>query len=115
MSDHPLSNVTSTVMQIGPPAPGHNQPPKDDLSPENEAKHQKAMGVLKSIVERVETMNEEIKELTGQRKEIFDEAKSNGFDVPALRTVVRLRAMDKQKREEKEMILDTYMVALGMV
>ena len=116
MSDHPLSNVTSTIVHIGSPAPGHNNPPKDDtLSPESDAAHEKAMTQLKSIVQRIEAMNEEIKTLTDDRAGIFTEAKGNGFDVKALRTIVRIRAMDKTKRDEQEAILDAYMAALGMI
>ena len=70
---------------------------------------------LRAIVERIENIEGEIKDLTEAKKEIFLEAKGNGFDVKALRTVVRLRKQDKQEREEQEAILDTYLQALGMI
>ena len=70
---------------------------------------------LRAIVERIEHVEEEIKELTEAKKEIYQEAKGNGYDVKALRTVVRLRKQDKQEREEHEAILDTYLQALGMI
>lgn len=69
---------------------------------------------LLSIIERVENLEEQKRELQNDIKEIFAEAKGNGFDTKALRTIVRLRRMDKQLREEFEAILDTYMHALGM-
>jgi uncharacterized protein (UPF0335 family) len=120
-------NVTSTVHHVGahPPAagsvPGHNTDngtpsvPKENLSAENALKHNAAKGQLKSIVDRIEQMNEEIKALTSDRGDIYTEAKGNGFDVKALRTVVRLRAMDAQKRAEQDAVLDVYMLALGMI
>ena len=70
---------------------------------------------LRSIVERVEHVDEEIRELTEAKKEIFQEAKGNGFDVKALRTIVRLRKQDPNERAEAETILETYMQALGMI
>lgn len=69
---------------------------------------------LKSIIERVERLNEERKVLSDDVNDIFKEAKGNGFDVKALRTIVRLRAMEPNKRAEQEAILDTYLHALGM-
>jgi uncharacterized protein (UPF0335 family) len=70
---------------------------------------------LKAIVERVEHLNEEIKGLTSDRGDIFKEAKGNGFDVKALRTIIRLRAMNPDDIAEQEAILDTYKSALGML
>lgn len=71
-------------------------------------------GQLKAIVERIENVNEQIKELTSDRGDIFKEAGGNGFDVKALRHLVRLRAEDPDKRAEREAILETYMHAMGM-
>jgi uncharacterized protein (UPF0335 family) len=70
---------------------------------------------LKSIVERVENVNEQIKGLTDDRGDIFKEAKGNGFDVKALRTIIRLRAMNPDDIAAQEAILDTYKSALGML
>ena len=70
---------------------------------------------LKSIVERIERLDGEIKELRDDQKDIFSEAKGNGFDVKALRTIIRLRKMDVNERQEAETILETYMHALGMI
>lgn len=69
---------------------------------------------LKSIVERVERLNEEIKGLGSDRSDIFTEAKGSGFDVKALRHIIRIRAEDPNKRAEREAILETYMTTLGM-
>ncbi|MEC9367333.1 MAG: DUF2312 domain-containing protein [Pseudomonadota bacterium] len=70
---------------------------------------------LRTIVERVERLEEEKAALAGDIREVFAEAKANGFDVKTLRTVIRLRKQDANEREEQEAILATYMHALGMV
>ncbi len=69
---------------------------------------------LKSIVERVERLEEEKKALADDIKEVFAEAKANGFDTKVLRTVIRLRKQDKTERQEQEALLDLYLHALGM-
>jgi uncharacterized protein (UPF0335 family) len=69
---------------------------------------------LRAIVERIEHIEEEIKELTEVKKEIYAEAKGNGFDVKILREVIRIRKQDQKEREEQESLLDTYLHALGM-
>lgn len=71
-------------------------------------------GQLKAFVERIENVNAEIKEKQEDRKEIFAEAKAFGLDVPAIRAVVKFRAEDAQKREEREMQVDLYLKSLGM-
>lgn len=70
---------------------------------------------LKAIIERIERLEEEKKTLSDDVKDIYAEAKGNGYDVKALRTIVRLRKMDANDRQEAETILETYMHALGMV
>ena len=67
---------------------------------------------LRAIVERIEHIDEEIKELNEGKREIFAEAKSNGFDVKVLREVIRIRKKDKQERDEQETLLDLYMQAI---
>ena len=69
---------------------------------------------LLSYVERVERLNEEVKALQTDIKEIYDEAKSNGYDVKALKAIVALRKLDDAEREEAETVLDVYKAALGM-
>jgi len=70
---------------------------------------------LRSIVERVEKLEEEKKAIADDIRDVFGEAKVNGFDVRALRAIVRLRKMEASEREEQDAILETYMHALGML
>ena len=67
---------------------------------------------MRSLVERIEQIEGEIKELTEGKKEIFLEAKSNGFDVKIIREVIRLRKEDDKEREERESLLDLYLQAM---
>jgi len=67
---------------------------------------------LRAIVERIEQIDDEIKDLTEAKKEIYTEAKSNGFDVKVLREVIRLRKQDQKERDEHETLLDLYMQAI---
>ena len=71
-------------------------------------------GKLLSYVERIERLNEEVKALQNDVKEIYDEAKSANFDVKALKSIVALRKLDDREREEAEFALDAYKSALGM-
>ena len=73
-----------------------------------------AKGQLKSLVERIEKLEEEKKAITGDIKEIYAEAKAHGFDTKILRKVIGLRKKDLHEREEEEAILDLYLHALGM-
>lgn len=70
---------------------------------------------LKAIIERIERMEEEKATIASDIRDIYSEAKGNGYDVKALRTIVRLRKQDANERAEQETILETYMHALGMV
>ena len=70
---------------------------------------------LRAIVERIEHVDEEIRELNEAKKEIFLEAKSNGFDVKVLREIVRLRKQDQKEREEHESLLEVYLRAINGV
>jgi uncharacterized protein (UPF0335 family) len=67
---------------------------------------------LRTIVERIEQVEEEIKELNEAKREIYAEAKSNGFDVKIVRQVIRVRKEDEKKRDEADMLLDTYLQAI---
>lgn len=73
-----------------------------------------ASDLIKSVVERVENLEREKRDLVDQIKEVFVEAKGNGLDVKALRAVVALRRQDTVERQEAETILDLYKTALGM-
>ncbi|MGZ3279349.1 MAG: nucleoid-associated protein GapR [Caulobacteraceae bacterium] len=68
---------------------------------------------LKTIIERVERLEEEKAGIANDIKEVFAEAKGEGFDVKILRKVVRLRKQDKAKRQEEEALLDLYLAAIG--
>jgi uncharacterized protein (UPF0335 family) len=71
--------------------------------------------VLSQTVARIERLNEEKDAISSDIRDMYTEAKSNGFDVKALRRLIKLRAQDAKKREEEEAILSTYMSALGML
>ena len=73
-----------------------------------------AQAQLRAIVERIERLEEEIKAIGDDIKEVYAEAKGNGFDTKVLRQVIRLRKQDRAERLEQEAILDLYMHALGM-
>ena len=74
-----------------------------------------AAGHLKQIIERIERLEEEKKEVIEQIKEVFSEAKGNGFDTHTLRKIIALRKKDPNERSEEEAMLDLYLSALGMV
>ena len=69
---------------------------------------------LKSLIERIERLEEERAALSADIREIYSEAKGFGFDSKIIRQVVRLRKLDRADRQEQEAILDLYMSALGM-
>lgn len=69
---------------------------------------------LKSIVERIEKLDEERHAIADDIKEVYAEAKANGFDTKTLRQVIRLRKQDAAERQEQEALLDLYLHALGM-
>jgi len=87
----------------------------DDASAHPDVLNATAQGQLKSIIERVERLEQEKAEVAEQIKEVFAEAKGNGFDTKILRKVVRIRKQDRAKRMEEEAILDLYLSALGEV
>ena len=90
-------------------------PPATAEATKEETAHRFAKDQLRSIVERVEKLEEEKKAISDDIKDVFGEAKVNGFDVKALRTIIRLRKMEATEREEQDAILETYMHALGML
>lgn len=69
---------------------------------------------LKAFVERIETLEEEKQTIANDIKDVYAEAKANGFDVKILREVIAIRKQDKSEREEREAMLDLYLQALGM-
>ena len=69
---------------------------------------------LKSFIERIERLEEEKKGIADDIKDIYGEAKAVGFDPAIMRKVIRLRKMEEQKRNEEEMLIETYKSAIGM-
>jgi uncharacterized protein (UPF0335 family) len=67
---------------------------------------------LRAIVERIEHIEGEIRDLSESKKEIYAEAKSNGFDVKILREVIKVRKQDREERDEQESLLDAYLRAI---
>jgi uncharacterized protein (UPF0335 family) len=74
-----------------------------------------AVDQLKSIIGRVEKLEEEKAGISADIRDVFAEAKGNGFDVRAIRQIIKLRKMDSSEREEQETILDVYLNAMGML
>jgi uncharacterized protein (UPF0335 family) len=74
-----------------------------------------AQGRLRTIVERLERLEEDKQAIMADQKEVFAEAKGEGYDVKTLRKVLRIRKQDRAKRQEEEAILDLYLSALGEV
>lgn len=68
---------------------------------------------LRSFIERVERLEEEKAVIAGDIKEVYAEAKGEGYDTKTLRQVIRLRKMDRAERQEREALLDLYLSALG--
>jgi len=73
-----------------------------------------AVDQLRSIIERVERLEEEKKGVSDDIKDIYVEAKGNGFDGKTIKAIVKLRKMEKHHRDEADMLLETYKLALGM-
>ncbi|MCS0497531.1 DUF2312 domain-containing protein [Ancylobacter mangrovi] len=86
----------------------YDQPVSD--APASFAKDQ-----LKAFIERIERLEEEKKAIADDIKDVFAEAKGNGFDTKALREILKIRKQDADQRAEHEAIVDLYMQALGML
>jgi uncharacterized protein (UPF0335 family) len=72
-----------------------------------------AGGRILSLIERIEQLEEEIKALNEGKKEVFAEAKGEGYDVKILREILKLRKLDRDERDEQESLLDLYMRAIA--
>ena len=70
------------------------------------------VGRIRSYVERIEHLDVELQELNEQKKEVFSEAKAEGFDVTILKEIIKLRKQDKEERDERDTLLDLYMRAM---
>jgi uncharacterized protein (UPF0335 family) len=69
-------------------------------------------GRIRSFVERIENLDAEQQELNEQKKEVFSEAKAEGFDVKTLKEIIKLRKQDQDERDEHESLLELYMRAM---
>ena len=69
-------------------------------------------GQIRSFIERVEHLDSELQELNEQKKEVFAEAKAEGFDVKILKEIIKLRKQDQDERDERDTLLDMYMRAI---
>jgi uncharacterized protein (UPF0335 family) len=69
-------------------------------------------GKIRAFVERIENLDSELQELNEQKKEVFAEAKGEGFDVKILKEIIKLRKQDQDERDERESLLDLYMRAM---
>lgn len=87
----------------------------DNSSAHVDILNQTAQGQLKSIIERIERLEQEKAEIAEQVKEVFSEAGGNGFDKKVLRKVLAIRKQDRARRQEEEAILDLYLSALGEI
>jgi len=72
-------------------------------------------GQLRSFIERIERLEEEKAATATDIKEIYSEAKSNGYDPKIMRQVVKLRKLNRDERAEQDALVDTYLAALGMI
>ena len=79
------------------------------------AAHGVARDQLRAFVERIERLEEEKKTIADDIKDVYSEAKAMGFDTKILKKVIALRKKDAQERQEEDLILDTYLHALGML
>ena len=69
-------------------------------------------GRIRSFVERIENLDNELQELNEQKKEVFSEAKAEGLDVKIIKEILKVRKQDKEERDERETLLDLYMRAM---
>ena len=84
-----------------------------DGAPNLDTINTSAQGKLKSLVERIERLEEDKAAVAGDLREVYAEAKSEGFDVKIVRKVVRLRKQDAAKRQEEEALIELYISAIG--
>jgi uncharacterized protein (UPF0335 family) len=87
----------------------------DDASAHPDVLNANAQGQLKSIIERIERLEQEKAEIAEQISEVKSEAKGNGFDVKIINKVIKIRKQDRAKRQEEEAIMDLYLSAIGEI
>jgi uncharacterized protein (UPF0335 family) len=84
-----------------------------DKAPAESGTEEVNSGQLRAFIERIERLNEEKKALGEDIKEVYGEAKANGFDVKIIRKIISIRGQDPDKRVEEETLIDLYLAALG--
>ena len=89
--------------------------PATAAAQQEETSHRFAKDQLKAIIERIERLEEEKKTTSDDIRDVYAEAKGTGFDIKALRTIVRMRKQDTDERREEQAVLEMYMNALGML
>ena len=94
---------------------GDDEEYTSDRKPRKNSTDTESHGRLRSFIERIERLEEDKAAIMADIKEVFAEAKGEGYDVKTLRKVVRIRKQDKAKRQEEEAILDLYLSAMGEV
>ncbi len=70
---------------------------------------------LRAFVERIERLEEEGRAISDDKRDVYAEARGTGVDVKALKKVIAIRRKDPQQHQEEEAVVDTYMIALGMI
>ena len=90
-----------------------NQSEMNGKAEPGSSQHAFAVGQLRSLIERVERLEEEKAALAQDIREVYAGAKGEGFDVKILRQVIKIRKMEKADRQEQEALLDLYLSALG--
>jgi uncharacterized protein (UPF0335 family) len=89
--------------------------PATAAAPQEQASHRFAKDQLKAVIERIERLEEEKKATSDDIRDVYAEAKGTGFDIKALRSIVRMRKQDTDERREEQAVLEMYMNALGML
>jgi uncharacterized protein (UPF0335 family) len=89
--------------------------PATAAAAKEETSHRFAKDQLKAVIERIERLEEEKKATSDDIRDVYAEAKGTGFDIKALRSIVRMRKQDTDERREEQAVLEMYMNALGML
>lgn len=87
---------------------------RDDRRGHNSGVHEIARDQLRSFIERIERLDEEVKAINQDKAEVYGEAKATGFNTKIMKKVIAIRRQDKDERAEQDAILETYLRALGM-
>ena len=107
--------VRDLIGDDAPTSDGKPRPNRKGRDEDTDSTQTVAAGQLRAFIERIERLEEEKKTVADDIKEVFAEMKGTGFDVKAVRQIIRLRKKDQAERQEEEAILELYMSALGMI